>query len=110
MDLHQTSSGGNRMAKPRPSSTLDWTAEDEYWRMNYRNRPYTGASEYDFWEPAYRYGYDSAQRYPDKTWDIVEADLRSGWDRYEHRRHTHTTWEQMRDAVRDAWDRIVGNK
>ena len=98
------------MAKPRPSSTLDWTAEDEYWRTNYRNRPYTGVSDYDFWEPAYRYGYDSAQRYPNKTWDTVEADLRSGWDRYEHRRHTHTTWEQMKDAVRDAWDRIVWNQ
>lgn len=44
------------------------------------------------------------------AWDTVEADLRSGWDQYEHRRHTHTTWEQMKDAVRDAWDRIVGDK
>jgi hypothetical protein len=98
------------MTKPHRSSTLDWTAEDEYWRMNYRNRPYTGVSDYDCWEPAYRYGYESAQRYPNKAWDTVDPDLRSGWDRYEHRRHTHTTWEQMKDAVRDAWDRIVGDK
>lgn len=97
------------MAQPRHSSTLDWTAEDEHWRMNYRNRPYAGSNDYDYWQSAYRYGYESAQRYPNQTWDTVEADLRSGWYRYEHRPHTLTTWEEVKDAVRDAWDRIVGN-
>ena len=98
------------MNQSKRSSTLDWTAEDEYWRMNYRNRPYAGTSEYDFWQPAYRYGYDSARQYPNKKWQDVEADLRSNWDQYEFRHHDHTTWEQMKDAVRDAWDRITGNK
>ena len=88
----------------------EWTAEDEHWRTNYKNRPYAGSTEYDYWQPAYRYGYDSAQRYQNKAWQDVEADLRSGWDRYEHRGDTRTTWEQVKGAVRDAWDRIVGNK
>ena len=61
------------MNQSKRSSTLDWTAEDEYWRMNYRNRPYAGTSDYDFWQPAYRYGYDSARQYPKKKWQEVEA-------------------------------------
>jgi hypothetical protein len=96
------------MAQPRHSSTLDWTAEDEHWRMNYKNRPYAGSNDYDYWQSAYRYGYESAQRYPHKAWQDVEADLQSGWYRYEHRPHTLTTWEEVKGAVRDAWDRIVG--
>jgi hypothetical protein len=96
------------MARTRHSSTLDWTSEDEHWRMNYKNRPYAGSNDYDYWQSAYRYGYESAERYPNKAWQDVEADLRSGWDRYEHRPHTLTTWEEVKDAVRDAWDRIAG--
>jgi hypothetical protein len=98
------------MDQSHRSSTLDWTAEDAYWRAHYKTRPYVGATDYDYWQSAYRYGYESAQRYPNKTWDSMEADLRSGWDRYELRRDARSTWEQVKGAVRDAWDRIVGNK
>jgi hypothetical protein len=93
------------------SSTIDWTSEDEYWRSNYSNRPYIGSNRnYDEWRPAYRYGYESANRYQGKRWEDVENDLRSGWDRYEHRGTNRSTWEQMKAAVRDGWDRLVGNK
>ena len=92
-------------------ATLDWTAEDEYWRANYRNRPYNDATRtYDYWQPAYRYGYDASQRYQNRKWEDVESDLQTGWERYEHRRDTRSTWEQVKGAVRDAWDRIAGNK
>jgi hypothetical protein len=36
----------------------------------------------------------------------VEADLRTGWDKYEHR--GTSTWERIKDAVRDAWHRVTG--
>jgi hypothetical protein len=75
-----------------------------------KNRPYAGTTEYDSWQPAYRYGFESAQRYPNKAWQDVEGDLRSGWERSELRRDARTTWEQVKGAVRDAWDRIVGNR
>jgi hypothetical protein len=99
------------MENTRRSGILDWTTEDEYWRTNYANRPYIGANrDYDYWQPAYRYGYDSANRYQGKRWEDVESDLRAGWDRYEHRGDTRTRWEQVKDAVRDGWDRLVGNR
>ena len=64
------------MDKTRQSSTLDWTAEDDYWRTNYKTRSYASGSTYDRWQPGYRYGWESAQRYQGKNWNDVEKDLR----------------------------------
>ena len=65
---------------------LDWKTEEDYWRNNYSTRPYIGANrDFDYWRPGYQYGYESATRYPGKTWNDVEVDLRTGWDRFEHR-------------------------
>src|SRR5688572_8973415 len=90
--------GGSQMADPNRSALMDWTAEDEYWRTNYKDRPYVGSNSYDYYQPGYRYGYESAHRYPGRKWDEVESDLRAGWDRFEHR--GKSTWEQMKAAVR----------
>jgi hypothetical protein len=91
------------------NNPLGWGDEDAYWRANYRTRPYAGAERgYDYYEPAYRYGYDAANRYGDRNWSDVESELSSGWNSYERR--GESTWEQIKDAVRDAWDRITGNR
>ena len=96
------------MADPRTGSMLDWSTEEQYWRDNYAGRPYIGTnSEFDYWRPAYRYGYESANTYPGRKWNEVENDLRRGWDKFEHR--GKTTWEQIKDAVRDGWERVTGN-
>jgi hypothetical protein len=87
-----------------------WTDEDTYWRNNYRTRPYASSAgrEYEYYEPGYRYGYEAANRYHNRSWSDVESDLSRDWSTYEHR--GNSTWEQMKDAVRDAWDRITGNR
>jgi len=87
----------------------NWNDEDEYWRGSYRTRPYASSAghEYDFYQPGYRYGYESANRYQGRNWNEVESDLSKGWNSYEHR--GGSTWEQMKDAVRDAWDRVTGH-
>jgi hypothetical protein len=90
--------------------TFSWNDEDSYWRTNYRSRPYASSRnfDYDFYMPAYRYGFDAAHRYEGKNWNDVESDLSRGWNSYEHR--GQSTWEQMKDAVKDAWDRVTGHK
>jgi hypothetical protein len=111
--LHlQTGGGEPIMDKPTGSSSLlDWTTEDEYWRSNYASRPYAGSRrDYGYWQPAYRYGYESAQRYRGRNWDDVENDLRTAWDTYPHRGGARSTWEDIKAAVRDGWDRLVGNR
>jgi len=92
------------------NSRAGWNDDDEYWRTNYRTRPYASSAgqEYSFYQPGYRYGYEAANRYEDRSWDDVEADLSRDWDTYEHR--GTSTWQQMKDAVRDAWDRVTGHR
>jgi hypothetical protein len=84
-----------------------WDDDDTYWRSNYASRPYaSGSSNYDQWRGAYRYGFESANRYSGRNWNDVESDLSKGWNSYEYR--GTSTWEQIKGAVRDAWDRVTG--
>ena len=85
---------------------LDWGSEADYWREHWYGRPYVTADRgFAYYEPAYRYGTESAIQHRGRFWDDVEPDLRSGWDRYEH--SASSTWENIKDAVRDAWDRAA---
>ena len=87
-----------------------WDDEDDYWKTNYRNRPYvpSGSNDYDYYRPAYRYGVEAANRHQGRDWHEVESDLSKSWNTYEHR--GHSTWEQIKGAVRDAWDRVTGKR
>ena len=92
-------------------TNIDWSAEDEHWRSSYASRPYARADRgYEHYQGAYRYGFESASRHRDRDWSAVEGDLRSGWDRYEHRGSGNSAWDDVKDAVRDAWDRVRGRR
>src|SRR5262245_14221234 len=87
----------------------DWDTENAYWRENYKRRPYVEAGrDYDYYSPAYRFGYDASERYRGRDWNDVERDLERDWDRYDSR--GQSTWQQIKNAVKDAWDRMVGNR
>ena len=90
------------------NSPAAWNDEDSYWRSNFRSRPYASSTgrDYEFFQPGYRYGYESASRYQGRNWNEVEADLSRDWNSYEYR--GTSTWEQIKDAVRDGWDRVMG--
>lgn len=88
---------------------LDPTVEDAYWQANYSRRPYyeTGRS-YEYYRPGYRYGWESAAdaRYESRSFDDVESDLESGWQKTDA--GANRSWRQVRGATRDAWDRARG--
>jgi hypothetical protein len=91
-----------------PNWRAAWETEDNYWHENFTSRPYAlGPDYYDRFRPAYRYGFESAQHHLGRPWEDAEPDLRSGWERYEHRGESPGVWEEIKDAVRDAWDRVV---
>jgi hypothetical protein len=83
------------------------TEEANYWRQNYSKRPYyvTG-KPYDEYEPAYRYGWESAARpeYRDRKFQEIEGDLEKGWDKTKYA--AGRSWRDVKDATRDAYDRI----
>ena len=77
--------------------------EDEYWRRHFASRSYVDAgSSYDAYRPAYRYGWESRARYPDRSFDEAERELRRDWEQVPR----DMEWERAKDAVRDAWHRV----
>jgi len=81
------------------------TAEHEYWRKNYVDRPYvTPGISYDQYAPAYQFGWESRSRYSDKGFEAIETDLKRDWNRAKGK--SRLSWDQAKAASRDAWDRI----
>ena len=85
-----------------------WNEEDLWWRNNFSSRPYATGRTYDEFRPAYQYGYESGRHHMGRSWNDVESDLQTGWERFEGRSGAGSTWDNIKHAVRDAWDRVTG--
>lgn len=87
------------------AESIDPTVEDAHWRDNYRTRPYYDPSiKYEQFGPAYRYGWESRQRYRNQRFDDVEPELERGWSQAQST--SKLKWQQAKQAARDAWDRV----
>lgn len=83
------------------------TVEDEYWRSNWRNRPYADESRgYDYYQPAYQFGWESRERYQDRDWNTAESELARDWDQHRTRDRADLKWDEAKLAARDAWHRV----
>lgn len=79
------------------------TAEDAYWRENFRTRPYvTPEDNYERFEPAYRYGWESRMEHAGRTFDDAEPELRQRWATAA----PDLDWGTARHASRDAWEHL----
>ena len=89
---------------------LDPTVETNYWRANYKTRPYYKEGRpFGDYETAYRYGWENAATKKDLTFEEAEkAHLASGWTTA--RGETRHSWADARDASRDAWIRVRQNR
>jgi hypothetical protein len=77
---------------------------DTYWRNNFSTQPHaTMGFGYDEFEPAYRYGWESRERYGNRRFDEVENDLQHGWEQAKGK--SKLAWSDVKHAVRSAWDR-----
>jgi hypothetical protein len=89
---------------------FDPTVEEAYWRKTYSARPYYRAGRtYEEYQPAYRYGWESASwpEYRNRKFEEVETDLERGWDTAKSK--TKEGWREVREATRDAWYRVRGH-
>jgi hypothetical protein len=84
---------------------FDPDREEEYWRNNYRDRPYARGASYDEFGSAYAYGISSYDVNRGQAFDEIEGGLRNGWD--DARDTSRLTWEHAKHAVRDVWDRLT---
>jgi hypothetical protein len=94
------------------ASEFDATEEERYWRETFSSRPYWKRDrDFSYYEPAYRYGWESARRYAGdrRTFEELEPELQGGWLSWMvgDAPPAHE-WHEFRDAVRDAWTRIRG--
>jgi len=83
---------------------IDPTTEDVWLREYFGSRREQPKGEtHEHYRDAYCYGLIASDRYPDRCFDDVERDLRSGWT---HARGASTmSWDDARAAARDAFDR-----
>lgn len=91
------------LAGKAAAEAIDPTAEDAYWRENHQGRPYSKSGDYATYQPAYRYGWEARGRYPERSFDEVEPELKTQWG---VGTQSKLDWENARPAARDAWDRI----
>ena len=91
------------------AESVNPTAEHEYWQGNFAKRPYVKAgSKYDEYGPAYQYGWESRDKYADKDFDDVDADMARDWDIAKGT--SKLDWENAKAASRDAWERVESNR
>ena len=78
--------------------------EDFDFESDYRERYGSTGRGYDFYEPAYRYGYELSgdENYRGKEWARMEDDVRRGWEA----RGEQGAWEDVKDAVRRGWENV----
>jgi len=81
----------------------DLASYDSYFRSHYDHTYNGGDHAYDYYLPAYEYGYRLAtdERYHDYDWDTIENSARQSWDT-----HNPGTWADVKDAVHHAWNRV----
>jgi uncharacterized protein (TIGR02271 family) len=83
----------------------DWSQFENRFRQDYQTRFGSRGHDWNYYMPAYRYGYDlrndpNFARYT--SWPQVEAEARRDWQR----RNAQTPWEDVKDAVRAAWESV----
>lgn len=75
-----------------------------YFRSDFESNYGTMGGRYEDYEPAYRYGYDTASRddYRDRVWDDqLESDLYGDYEG----RYGSGTWDQTKSAVKSGFQR-----
>lgn len=92
------------------SSEFDAEEEAKYWRENFASRPYRAPGrDFTYYEPAYRFGWESARRLngDPRSFEEAEPELRDGWLAWMVGDSSLAhEWSELREAVRDAWRRI----
>ncbi|MDQ3287165.1 MAG: hypothetical protein M3Q42_02695 [Pseudomonadota bacterium] len=77
----------------------------EHFKTEYKNAPYYSAGrEWNDYEPAYKYGYDTYGQYRGQKFDDVESDLERNWDKT--RAESSLAWSDAKYAVKDGWHHI----
>lgn len=83
-----------------PTSRFD--DYDTDFRNDYQSRYANSGFDYSRYQPAYRYGWEARNKYQGRSWNDVQSDLQSDWQR----NHPNDKWEDFKDSIRTGWERF----
>ena len=84
---------------------MDSASEEKYWRENHDKQSFVKPGQtYEHYAPAYKTGYEGAQKHPDKKFEEAEPHLAAEFQKHK----SVIEWDDARAAARAAWDK-VGN-
>lgn len=87
------------------AEAINPTEYTRHFEQNYRAAPYYSAGrEWNDYQPAYRYGYDTYGEYRGQRFEDVEDRLERNWDTA--KADSRLAWAEAKDAVRDGWHHI----
>lgn len=100
-DMERMDSSGHDRQGKSDRRILGAAAQDTYWRSRFTERDYVDPErDYEYYRPAYQYGWESRDRYADRPFHEVEDKLRERWDP----QRTGLDWDEALPAVRDAFE------
>jgi hypothetical protein len=80
--------------------------DDEFWRESFPGSSYASPERsYEYYQPAYRFGWESYSRYGRRSFQEIDEELQQEWE--SHRDPDGPGWPEARGAARDAWDRAA---
>jgi uncharacterized protein YcfJ len=81
------------------------TEYNKYFESNYRNAPYYSAGrDWNDYEPAYKYGYDTYGQYRGQRFEDVEPQLERDWN--STKANSRLAWNEAKGAVKEGWHHI----
>jgi hypothetical protein len=103
-----TNTGANRQDRTFGSGgggeASSSAAYSEQWQDHFRES--LGSTGFGFarYEPAYQFGHQtgSESRYSGRSWNDVESQVRTDWERS----HPNDAWQDFKEAIRHAWERV----
>ena len=81
------------------------TEYEDHFRKNYSTTEYYKSDrDWNDYQPAYKYGYDTYGQHRGRDLDSVEPELERDWNT--RRGESRLAWSDARSAVRDGWHHI----
>ena len=81
------------------------TDYEDHFKKNYRDTAYyKSGREWNDYQPAYQYGYDTYGQYRGQRFEDAEPTLERNWR--DTRGDSRLEWNDARHAVRDGWHHI----
>lgn len=78
----------------------------DMWRQHYTQNYGSSGRDYDYYMPAYQYGYGLRNQYSGQNWTDIEPHVRTDWES----RNQGSRWEDFQHAIRHGWENMTGQR